>query len=153
MSIIWKYLDKRSAAVDALKDYSNMKFIISNTDDEIRAAFEKMSGVSSPQPDGMPHAHNPHAAEDRMVKGIEEIDVLRERYRQAVEYMEWFLPAWEELSEDDRYVLDAFYSEENEYGSSAADDIADYFGIERASAYRRKNRALAKLTTLLFGKQ
>ena len=153
MSIIWKYLDKRSAAVDALKDYSNMKFIISNTDDEIRAAFEKMSGVGSPQPDGMPHAHNPHAVEDRMVKGIEEIDVLRERYRQAVEYMEWFLPAWEELSEDDRYVLDAFYSEDNEYGSSAADDIADYFGIERASAYRRKNRALAKLTTLLFGKQ
>ncbi len=153
MSIIWKYLDKRSAAVDALKDYGNMKFIISNTDDEIKAAYEKMGGVGSPQPDGMPHAHNPHAAEDRMVKGIEEIDVLRERYRQAVEYMEWFLPAWEELSEDDRYVLDAFYSEENEYGSSAADDIADYFGIERASAYRRKNRALAKLTTLLFGKQ
>ena len=28
MSIIWKYLDKRSAAVDALKDYSSMKFII-----------------------------------------------------------------------------------------------------------------------------
>jgi len=153
MSIIWKYLDKRSAAVDALKDYSNMKFIISNTDDEIRAAYEKMSGVSSPQPDGMPHAYNPHAGEDRMVKGIEEIDVLRERYRQAVEYMEWFLPAWEELSEDDRYVLDAFYSEDNEYGSGSADDVADYFGIERASAYRRKNRALAKLTTLLFGKQ
>jgi len=153
MSIIWKYLDKRSAAVDALKDYSNMKFIISNTDDEIRAAYEKMGGVSSPQPDGMPHARNPHAVEDRMVKGIEEIDVLRERYRQAVEYMEWFLPAWEELSEDERYVLDAFYNEDNEYGSSTADDIADYFGIERASAYRRKNRALEKLTTLLFGRQ
>ncbi len=153
MSIIWKYLDKRSAAVDALKDYSSMKFIISNTDDEIRAEYEKMGGVGSPQPDGMPHAHNPHAAEDRIVKGIEEIDVLRERYRQAVEYMEWFLPAWEELSEDERYVLEAFYSEENEYGSGSADDVADYFGIERASAYRRKNRALAKLTTLLFGKQ
>ncbi len=153
MSIIWKYLDKRSAAVDALKDYSNMKFIIGNTNDEIRAAYEKMGGVGSPQPDGMPHAHNPHAAEDRIVKGIEEIDVLRERYRQAVEYMEWFLPAWEELSEDERYVLEAFYSEDNEYGSGSADDVADYFGIERASAYRRKNRALAKLTTLLFGKQ
>ena len=58
----------------------------------------------------------------------------------------------EELSEDDRYVLDAFYNEDNEYGSGMADDVADYFGIERASAYRRKNRALAKLTTLLFGK-
>ncbi len=27
-----------------------------------------------------------------------------------------------------------------------------YFQIERASAYRRKNRALERLTTLLFGK-
>ena len=41
MSIIWKYLDKRSAAVDALKDYSNMRFIIEHTDDEIKAADRK----------------------------------------------------------------------------------------------------------------
>ncbi|WP_331482878.1 hypothetical protein [Otoolea muris] len=83
---------------------------------------------------------------------MDEISVLRERYRQAMEYMAWFVPAWEELSEDDRYVLDAFYSENNEYGSSAAEDVADCFGNERASAYQRKNRALAKLTTLLLGK-
>lgn len=152
MSIIWKYLDKRSAAVDALKDYKSMKFIIDHTDDEIKNAYEKMSGVSSPQFDGMPHSHNPQAAEDRIIKGIEKIDVLKERYRQAVEYMAWFLPAWEELSEDERYVLEAFYGESNEYGSSAADDVAEYFQIERASAYRRKNRALEKLTVILFGK-
>ena len=60
MSIIWKYLDKRSAAVDALKDYSSMKFIIEHTDDEIKAAYEKMGGVSSPQSDGMPRIHNKH---------------------------------------------------------------------------------------------
>ena len=35
MSIIWKYLDKRSAAVDALKDYSSMRFIIDLTVEEI----------------------------------------------------------------------------------------------------------------------
>lgn len=152
MSVIWKYLDKRSAAVDALKDYSSMRFIIDHTDDEIKAAYEKMSGISSPQFDGMPHRHNPQAAEDRIIKGIEELDVLKERYRQAVEYMAWFLPAWEELSEDERYVLEAFYGEGNEYGSNAADEVADYFQIERASAYRRKNRALERLTILLFGK-
>ena len=56
MSIIWKYLDKRSAAVDALKDYSSMKFIIGHTDDEIKSAYEKMEGISSPQLDGMPHS-------------------------------------------------------------------------------------------------
>ena len=114
MSIIWKYLDKRSAAVDALKDYSSMKFIIGHTDDEVKSAYEKMEGVSSPQFDGMPHSHNPQASEDRIIKGIEEIDVLKERYRQAVEYMAWFVPAWEELTEDERYVLEAFYGEDNQ---------------------------------------
>ena len=152
MSIIWKYLDKRSAAVDALKDYGSMKFIIGHTDDEIKSAYEKMGGVSSPQLDGMPRSHNPQASEDRIVKGIEEIDVLKERYRQALEYMAWFLPAWEELTEDERYVLQTFYGEDNQYGASAIYDICDHFGIERSSAYNRKNRALSHLVTLLFGK-
>ena len=152
MSIIWKYLDKRSAAVDALKDYGSMNFIIEHTDDEIKAAYEKMGGVRSPRSDGMPHTRNPHAAEDRMIKGIEEIDVLKERYRQAVEYMAWFLPAWEELSEDERYVLEAFYGDGNEYGSSVIYKIADHFHIEQSSAYNKKNRALHHLTILLFGK-
>lgn len=151
MSIIWKYLDKRSAAVDALKDYKSMKFIIDHTDDEIKNAYEKMSGISSPQYDGMPHSHNPQAGEDRIIKGIEEIDVLKERYRQAMEYMAWFLPAWEELSEDERYVLATFYSDEDSQ-TNAVYDICDHFGIERSSAYNRKNRALGKLVTLLYGK-
>ena len=152
MSIIWKYLDKRSAAVDALKDYGSMKFIIGHTDEEVKSAYEKMGGVSSPQLDGMPRSHNPQASEDRIVKGIEEIDVLKERYRQALEYMAWFLPAWEELTEDERYVLQTFYGEDNQYGASAIYDICDHFGIERSSAYNKKNRALNHLVTLLFGK-
>lgn len=151
MSIVWKYLDKRSAAVDALKDYGSMKFIIDHTDDEIKAAYQKMGGVSSPQYDGMPHSHNPQAGEDRIIKGIEEIDVLRERYRQAAEYMEWFVPAWKELTEDERYVLETFYSEEERQTDSIY-DICDRFHIERTSAYKKKNRALQKLVTLLYGK-
>lgn len=151
MSIVWKYLDKRSAAVEALKDYDSMKFIIDHTDDEIKAAYQKMGGVSSPQYDGMPHSHNPQAGEDRIIKGIEEINVLKERYRQAVEYMEWFVPAWNELTGDERYVLETFYSDTDSQ-TNAVYEICDHFGIERSSAYNRKNRALGKLVTLLYGK-
>lgn len=152
MSIIWKYLDKRAGAVEAIKDFGSMRFIIDHTDDEMKAAYEKMSGISSPQFDGMPHSHNPHAAEERIVKGIEEVDVLKERYRQALEYMAWFLPAWEELSEDERYVLETFYGEANEYGGGVIYAIAEHFHIEQSSAYNKKNRALQHLTVLLFGK-
>ena len=151
MSIIWKYLDKRSAAVDALKDYSSMEFIIANTSSEIKNARDKMSGVRSPQFDGMPRTHNPQAGEERILKGIEEIDILQERYRQAVEYMEWFKPAWEQLSADERYVLETFYDEECSQ-TGAVYEICDHFNIERSSAYNKKNRALAKLAVLLYGK-
>ena len=149
MGIAWKYLDKKSAAADAVTDYGSMKFIIEHTDDEIKAAYEKMGGISSPQFDGMPHAHNPHAAEDRMAEGMDEISVLRERYREAVEFMAWFKPAWEELTEDERYVLECFYMGAD---GPAVNAVCERFQIERNSAYRRKNRALSKLSVMLYGK-
>ena len=109
MSIMWKYLDKRSATIAAIKDYDAMQFIINSTDDEIKRTYEKMTGVGSTNWDGMPSSHNVHTGEDRILTGIEEIDILKERYRQAVEYMDWFRPAWEQLTEDERYCLETFY--------------------------------------------
>lgn len=150
MSIIWKYLDKRSGTVQAIKDYQSMKFILAHTDQEIKDARERMETVSSPVYDGMPHAKNPKANEERILKGISDIDILKERYRQAQEYMEWFEPAWEELSDDERYVLETFYDEGDQTGSIY--DICDHFNIERSSAYNKKNRAVAHLSVLLFGK-
>ena len=152
MSIMWKYLDKRSATIAAIKDYDGMQFILSSTDDEIKRTYEKMVGVGSPRWDGMPHTRTPQAGEERLVNAIDEIDILKERYRQAVEYMDWFRPAWDQLTEDDRFVLDCFYRDGNAYGSYAAEYVASHFRIETASAHRRKNRALAHLTLLLFGK-
>lgn len=152
MNVIWMYLNKKDAAVNALKDYGKMKHIIDHTEEEIQRVYSRIAGVGSPATEKMPSANNPQAGEDRMIKGIEEIDVLRERLRQAKEYMAWFQPAWDALSDDDQFVLDAFFSGGNEYGAGAADTVAEHFCIERASAYRKKNRALDNLTTLLYGR-
>ena len=152
MNISWCYLDKRSAAVNAIKDRSNMQYIIDHTDDEIKEERSRMGNLRSPAMDGMPHASDPGAGEDRLISGIEEIDILKERYRQALEYMDWFSPAWERLDENERYVLETFYGEDNEYGDSVVTLIMDRYGIEKSSAYRRKNRALNHLTLLLYGK-
>ena len=141
MSIMWKYLDKRSATIAAIKDYDAMQFIINSTDDEIKRTYEKMTSVGSPKWDGMPHAHNPKAGEERLISAISEIDILRERYRQAVEYMDWFKPAWKQMSEDERYLLEVFYMDDCESPA-----------IRAPTAYKRKNRALDRLTILLFGK-
>jgi SNF2 family DNA or RNA helicase len=39
MSVIWKYLNKRSGAIDAIRDYDSMKFIIENTSEDIKQAY------------------------------------------------------------------------------------------------------------------
>ena len=151
MHISWNFLDKRKAAISAINAYSSMEFIIKHTDDDIAAARVKMEGVGSPNLDGLPHAHNPQAAEERLLQCIDEIDTIKERYRQAVEYMNWFEPAWNQLSDDEQYLLEVFYMDEDECGNGIG-TICEHFAIEKTSAYNRKNRALDHLTTLLYGK-
>ena len=66
--------------------------------------------------------------------------------------MNWFMPAWEQLSEEDQFCLETFYGDSKSYGSGAASYIAEYLHVEQATAYRHKNRALDRLTVLLYGK-
>ena len=149
--ISWNFLDKRKATIDVMESHDTMDFIIDHTDEEIKKAETKMYGLGSPGLDGIPHGHDVHSGEKRIINGIEEIDVLKERYRQAKEYKDWFEPAWNNLSEDEQYVLDAFFM-----GGINADDatrlVSGHFGIERTSVYMKKKRALDHLTALLYGK-
>lgn len=152
MSIMWKYLDKKAATVAAIKDYDSMAFILEHTDESILQEQDRMTGLGAVNMDGMPHGHNPQAGEDRVIAALDEIDILKERYRQAKEYMDWFQPAWDQLSEDERFVLDVFIRDNDGYGSNAASYVAQKFCIEQTSAYKKKNRALDHMTVLLFGR-
>ena len=150
MHISWSFLDKRKGAIKAIEAYDSMDFIVKHTDEEIAAVRARMEGIGSPNLDGLPHAHDPQAGEKRILNRIEEIDLLKERYRQAVEYMAWFKPAWEKMSDDERYVLESFCMDGEESGAAMA--VAEELNIERSSAYNKKNRALDHLTMLLYGK-
>jgi len=95
---------------------------------------------------------NLNKVEAVIAAALDEIDVLKERYRRALEFMEWFRPAWDALGDDERYVLSEFYREDESSQTAVVQNICDRFCIERSSAYNKKNRALAKLTLLLYGK-
>ncbi|MEJ1731414.1 hypothetical protein SMA90_34330, partial [Escherichia coli] len=65
MNIVWQYLDKRAAAINALKDYSSMKYIIEHTDEDIANLNEEMTSPASPVLNGMPSNNDPKAGEKR----------------------------------------------------------------------------------------
>lgn len=98
MSIAWNYLDKRSAAMAALKDYRSMKAILATTAEEIANVRQDMVRIGGMRFEESAHgARNPQAGENQILHGIAEIDVLEERNRQAEEFMAWFQPAWDAL--------------------------------------------------------
>jgi hypothetical protein len=152
MTIAWIYLDKKTAAVDALKDYAGMDFIIRNHRENMSEAQSKLTALPSASITRISKEMNPKAGEARLAASLDAIDILKERYRRALGYMEWFQPAWDSLTDDERFVLSEFYWEYEIKQIDAIGNICDRFHIERSSAYKKKNRALEKLATLLYGK-
>lgn len=152
MHVMTKYIDTYKAAIAALEDYGAMQQIIDTTDQNIKDTYNALTNVSSARLDGMPHAPNPRAGEDRIAATLDKVDAYRARYAQAREYMDWFLPAWAALSEDDRWVLDTFFlAADNVSQEDRVTAIADKFYVERTTAYRKKNRAVTRLATALYG--
>ena len=152
MNICWLYLDKKGATISAIKDYDNMQYILDHTEENIREKRQAMESLGAVNMDGMPKAHNVRAGEDKIIDAVDEIDAMKERYRQAQEYMAWFKPAWEHLTEDERYVLNMFYKAGETISAGAADEIASRYCIDHSSAHRKKHRILTRFATLLFGK-
>ena len=152
MTIAWIYLDKRTAAIDALKDYASMEYIVQTCPDDLSDAREQMTSISPSAPTGMPRQKNPHSGEARLAASIDEIDVLKERYRRALEYMEWFSPAWDALTEDERFILNECFLREDISKTEAILNVGDWLHVERAQVYRRKDKSLDRLALLLYGK-
>lgn len=149
--IAWKYLNKPSATVAAMQDYSTMREIINITPQETKELYDRMVSVGSRRATGVPSGWNPQAGEERLVKSLDTLDVIQERYRQAVEYMGWFEPAWATLTDTEQMVLREFYMNGSRKSGATA-RLQEELNFSERQVERIRSRALSRLTHLLFGK-
>ena len=148
--IAWKYINKNSAVIAAIRDYNSMRFIINNTSDEIKEIYEKMTAPRTANLTGVPSGLNPKAGEDKLAAQLDELDLLRERYRSAVEYMSWFEPAWLNMTDNERYILTEFYMGNNQKSGATYRLMAD-LNYSESHVERLRSNALNRLRTLLYG--
>ena len=148
--IAWKYLDKQTATVNAMKDFENMTCIINLTPDEVKNIKEDMVSPRGSNIDDMPHVRNPHGPEDMLASSINQIDILNQRYEQAVEYMNWFKPAWDSLCEEEQIILSEFYLVEGSK-TKAVENLSERLFVDRSNVYRRKDKAVEHLSSMLYG--
>jgi DNA-directed RNA polymerase specialized sigma subunit len=150
MTIAWKYINKNSAVIAAIRDYHNMRFIINNTPDEIKEVYEKMTAPRSAKLTGLPSPRNPQAESDKLAKQIDKLDLLRERYSSAVEYMAWFEPAWSSMTDTEQCVLREFYMSDNQK-SGATYRLMNELNYSESHVERMRSNALNRLRVLLYG--
>ena len=148
--IALKYINKNAAAIAAIRDYDNMQFIIDNTPDDIVALYEKMTASRTPHLSKTPKSRNPQVGSDKLAAQIDKLDVLRERYSQAVEYMDWFEPAWSGLTVTEQRVLSEFYANGNQR-SGATMRLMGELNYSGSHVERIRSTALNHLRTMLFG--
>jgi hypothetical protein len=148
--IAWTYLDKKSASAEALKDYHAMDYIIQNHKNAVSEVRAGMTTIRSSVPDGMPHTPRPRAGEERLAAAIDTIDILKERYRQALEYMDWFTPAWEKLTDTEQTILTELY-QSSSMRSGAIARLERILGYGHSQIDRLRSKALARFSHLLFG--
>jgi hypothetical protein len=148
--IAWKYIDKINATIMAMRDYDDMRFIINSTPDEIKEVYDKMTAPRQSALTGMPSVFNPKSGEDNLAAHIDKLDVLRERYTAAVEYMTWFGSAWSTLTENEKHILREFYMGASLRSGATARLMVELNYTER-HVERLRSKALKHLQVLLFG--
>lgn len=148
--IAWSYLDKKTATIAALRDYTNMKNIIETTSEAVKNEYENMQGPRSPQISDMPKAYNPKAEEEMVVKALDKIDILLLRYKQAKEFMYWFEPAWSCLDDTEQLILREFYMSES-LRSGATARLQIKLGYSERYVDKIRGTSLGRLTKMLYG--
>lgn len=66
--------------------------------------------------------------------------------------MAWFNPAWEALTDGERTILTAFYLNDDSSKAKAVQCLCDTMWLEKTAVYYRKDKAVAHLALLLYGK-
>lgn len=149
--IAWKYIDKPAAAVAAIKDYTSMRNVINITPQEIKDLYDRMISPRSARINGMPRTRNQHGSGDILTVSLDKLDILQERYRQAIEFMGWFEPAWSSLTDEEQLILREFYTSGSQRSGATA-RLCTRLNYSESHVERLRNKALARLSLLLFGK-
>ncbi len=149
--IAYKYIDTKGATIAAIRDYKNMEVIIENTPEKIKNIYEDMLCIKGININDLPQKTNINYQEDKIVKSLDAIDILQQRYENALEYMKWFKPAWNSLNENEKIILEKFYMASNQK-SGATKQLCEILYRSSSTIDRIRGKSLKKLSIILYGK-
>lgn len=139
--------DLRQEAIEKLKYYNLKKQSLKVTMTEYRRLGEEMARI---------HAADGHdrvsggigSREDRLVSLIQKRDTLRCAMRNTRAWIRVVDKALAAICEEDRMILDMLYINR---AQGNVDRLCELLFVEKATVYRRRDRALHAFTIAMFG--
>lgn len=141
------YLDPVKATKAILRDWRTQEFRAEYGRDrigEIDAGMIRLGGLS----DATPVQGGGNRQQEAVCSAIDRKTVAERGYHRAVTYMQEIKPYWDQLTEDEQYMLTVRFVDQGEY--NGIKQIMDHFRYEKTKAYKMSNAALEKLAKLIF---
>ena len=139
----WKF-----EAIEKLKQYEAKKQSLRSIPEEIARLESAMQSIRSATADGTPVQGGGSGREDMMLSNIVHREELERALEQAQKWVALVDAGLDILSEEERLILDRFYVHS---AKGNVDRLCGELGVEQATAYRYRDKALRHFTISLYG--
>lgn len=139
----WKF-----EAMEKLKQYEAKKQSLQSIPNEIARLELAMKSIRSATADGTPVQGGGSGREDMLLSNIVHRQELERSLEQAKKWVKIVEGGLAVLGEDERLILDRFYINP---APGNVDRLCGELGIEQATVYRRREKALHHFTLSLYG--
>lgn len=140
----------KTEAVDKLKQYEAKRKSLQNIPMEISRLESDMVRIRSASADGTPVNGGGSGREDMMLSNIVHRQELERSLEQAKTWVALVDAGLEILSAEERQILDRFYINP---AKGNVDRLCGELRVEKSQVYAKKDYALHRFTTALYGCQ
>lgn len=143
---IYAYLDTELATKKILREWYDRIWATQYAEERIKVIRATLTRTV--QQGTTPVKGGGTSQEDKLVNGISAIDKLTAQMHDADEIQKEVERCWDALTEGERFLLREMYIDNED--RQGIERIKDALAIEKSEAYKRVNRALERLSRLLF---
>lgn len=141
-------MNRRAEALERLRNYEAMRTAVENLRAQIRWLKLKRESVTAVCTDRVAVCRSGSRKDDRLVDSLHRTQELEEALENTLRWLLVTDRALGTLDKDELLILRRLYIKKE---PSAVSRLCQILDVEKSSVYRKRDKALAKFTTALFG--
>ncbi len=141
-------MDWKHETIEKLKEYTVRKNAVVSIPEEITRLEEAVYGLRAVSADVVSGSGGENTQEDKLLSNIVHRQELERRFADTQIWLATMDRALDLLDREDRLILERFYIHP---AKGNVDRLCEELAIEKAGIYKRKDKALRRLTIAIYG--